>query len=255
MADSKFVLSEVKDGIRIITLNRPDILNAVNQQLISELLEAAREANLDEHTRVVVLRGAGRAFCAGYDLSTHNPDKTYQEERIIIDKIQAITRELVLGNKIIIGAIHGWAVGAGLEWAINCDLAVWGESARAFFPELEWGLFVTGAVSAIAPRQISLSNFKGLVLLREKTSAPKLHELGLAWRVVPDDKVFDEAMAVAKKVAELPPDGVVDFKRITNRAAYADVETAMAMETEATIRGALGAAAEKEIKKFQSRQR
>lgn len=253
MADSEFVLTEVRDGIRIITLNRPEKLNAVNQVLISQLLEAARAANNDEDTRVVVLRGAGRAFCAGYDLSTHNPDKTYQEERIIIDKIQAITRELVLGNKIVVGAIHGWAVGAGLEWAINCDLAVWGESARAFFPELEWGLFVTGAVSAIAPRQMSLSNFKGLVLLREKTSAQKLHELGLAWRVAPDEEVFEQAMAVAQKVAELPPDGVIDFKRITNRAAYSDVETAMAMETEATIRGALGTAAEKEIQKFQER--
>ena len=252
---SDFVLSEVRDGIRIITLNRPEKLNAVNQLLISQLLEATRAANNDEDTRVVVLRGAGRAFCAGYDLSTHNPDKTYQEERIIIDKIQAITREVVLGNKIVIGAIQDCAVGAGLEWAINCDLAVWGESARAFFPELEWGLFVTGAVSAIAPRQISLSNFKELVLLREKTSATRLHELGLAWRVAPDDEVFEQAMAVAQKVAELPPDGVIDFKRITNRAAYADVETALAMETEATIRGALGAAATEEIQKFQSRKR
>ena len=161
----------------------------------------------------------------------------------------------MLGNKIVIGAIHGWAVGAGLEWAINCDLAVWGESARAFFPELEWGLFVTGAVSAIAPRQMSLSNFKELVLLREKTGAARLHELGLAWRVVPDSEVFEHAMAVAAKVAELPPDGVVDFKRITNRAAYSDVETAMAMETEATIRGALAPAAAAEIRKFQTRKR
>ena len=95
---SDFVLSEVRDGIRIITLNRPEKLNAVNQLLISQLLEATRAANNDEDTRVVVLRGAGRAFCAGYDLSTHNPDKTYQEERIIIDKIQAITGEVVLGN-------------------------------------------------------------------------------------------------------------------------------------------------------------
>ena len=255
MPDSEVVLSEVRDGIRIITLNRPEKLNAVNQALIEQLLAATRAANNDEHTRVVVLHGAGRAFCAGYDLSTHNPDKTWQEERIIIDKIQAITREVVLGNKIVIGAIQGWAVGAGLEWAINCDLAVWGDSARAFFPELEWGLFVTGAVSAIAPRQMSLSNFKELVLLREKTSAARLHELGLAWRVVPDEEVFDEAMAVAAKVAELPPDGVVDFKRITNRAAYSDVETAMAMETEATIRGALGPAAAAEIQKFQDRKR
>ena len=115
MSESEVVLTEMRDGIRVITLNRPEKLNAVNQALIEQLLEATRAANADEDTRAVVLHGAGRAFCAGYDLSTHNPDKTWQEERIIIDKIQAITREVVLGNKIVIGAIQGWAVGAGLE--------------------------------------------------------------------------------------------------------------------------------------------
>ena len=248
----ELVLNEVEDGIRTITLNRPDKLNAVNSQLVIEILAAFRAANADEDTRVVILRGAGRAFCAGFDLTTHQGDRTYGEERILVERLQAVTREIVLGNKVVIGAIHGWAVGAGLEWAINCDLAVWGESARAFFPELEWGLFVTGAVSAIAPRQVSLSNFKELVLLREKHSAARLKEIGLAWRVVPDEQVMEQVMQVAKKVAELPPDGVTDFKRITNRAAYGDVEGAMAMETEATIRGALAPAAAEQIKKFQA---
>ena len=248
----KFVLNEINDGIRTITLNRPDKLNAVHSPLLVDVLDAFRTANDDPYTRVVVFHGAGRAFCAGFDLDTHDPTRTWEEERIAVQRIQDITREIVLGNKVVIGAIHGWAVGAGLEWAINCDLAVWSENARAFFPELEWGLFVTGAVSAIAPKQISLSNFKELVLLGEKHTAKDLHELGLVWRIAKENQYFNDAMKVAKRVASLPQEGVTDFKRITNRAAYSDVETAMIMETEATIRGALAPAAEKQIKKFRS---
>lgn len=246
----ELVRNEVEDGIRTITLNRPEKLNAVNEALVVEALAAFREANGDRDTRVVLFRGAGRAFCAGYDLDSHREGRRAEEVRIAVDRIQAVTREIVLGNKVVIGAIHGWAVGAGLEWAINCDLALWAESARGFFPELEWGLFVTGGVSAIAPRQIGLSRFKELVLLREKQSAARLHELGLAWRVAPDDALFDQARAIAARVAELPGNALVDFKRISNRAAFLDLEGAMALETEAAIRGSLDPEAAEQIGKF-----
>ena len=231
---SDFVLNNIKDGIRTITLNRPDKLNAVNIDLVVSTLDAFREANADVDTRVVIFRGAGRAFCAGYDLDSHTEGRSAQDVRIGIDRIQAITREIVLGNKVVIGAIHGWAVGAGFEWAIDCDLALWGETARGFFPELEWGLFLTGGATAIAPRQIGLANFKELGLLREKQSAARLHELGLVWRVVADNELFAEAEAVAARIAELPTNALIDFKRIANRACYLDVEDAMALETEAT---------------------
>ena len=234
---SDLVLNDIKDGVRTITLNRPEKLNAVNDDLVIAALNAFRIANADTHTRVVIFRGAGRAFCAGYDLDSHTQGRSAEDVRIEIDRIQAMTREIVLGNKVVIGAIHGWAVGAGFEWAIDCDLALWGEGARGFFPELEWGLFLTGGATAIAPRQIGLANFKELVLLREKQSAARLQELGLAWRVVPDDALFAEAEAVAARIAELPANALIDFKRISNRACYMDVECAMALETEATIRG------------------
>jgi len=245
------ILNTLTDGIRTISLNRPEKLNAVNRDVTVAVEQAFREANDDEDTRVIVFRGEGRAFCAGYDLTSHGGgQRSAQDVRIGVDRLQAITRHIVLGNKVVIGAIQGWAVGAGLEWAINCDLAVWGESARAFFPELEWGLFVTGGVTAILPRNAGLSNTKELILLREKQSAARLKELGLAWRVVPDDKLFDEAYAVAAKVAELPPQAVLDFKRTINRAAYQDIESAMALETEATVRSATAAESAARISEF-----
>ena len=245
----EFILNNIEDGIRTISINRPEKLNAIHRGLTAELDAAFREANRDPVTRVIVFRGEGRAFCAGYDLTSHSNEGA-MEVRVGVDQIQSITRELVLGNKVVIGAIHGWAVGAGMEWAINCDLALWGESARGFFPELEWGLFVTGGVTAILPKMVGLASTKELILLREKQSAQRLHELGLAWRVVADDQVHDEAYAIAKNIAALPQKAVVDFKRVINRAAYGDVENAMAMETEVAIRGTTDAESAERIKEF-----
>ena len=249
---SDTVLSELKDGIRTITLNRPDKLNAMNREMVAALAETFHDANADGGTRVIIFRGGGRAFCAGDDLTEHEDNPTATSLRTGVDNIQAVTREIVLGNKIVVGAIHGWAVGGGLEWAVNCDLPLWAESARGFFPELQWGRFVTGGVTSTLPHIVGLTRTKELILLGERHTAQEFHEMGLAWRVVLDDKLFEEAEAVAAKIAELPTLAVTDFKRVINRACYMDVEGAMALETEAAIRGAIDPASLERIRKFSS---
>ena len=244
------VLSELEGGIRTITLNRPDKLNAMNDELIGDAAKAFREANADAETRAIVFRGAGRAFCAGDDLTVHDDEPDEAEMRATVDALQAVTREIVLGNKVVVGAIHGWAVGGGFEWAIDCDLPIWAESARAFFPELKWGMFVTGGVTSILPKIVGLTRAKEMILLGERFGAAALLEMGVAWRVVPDERLFEEARAVAAKIAELPPKSVTDFKRVISRAANLDVEGAMAMETEAAIRGAIDPESIARIKAF-----
>jgi len=244
------VLSELKAGVRTITLNRPDKLNAMNDDLIRDAAKAFREANADADTRAVVFRGAGRAFCAGDDLTAHDEAPDEAKMRAQVDALQAVTREIVLGNKVVVGAIHGWAVGGGFEWAIDCDLPLWAESARAFFPELRWGMFVTGGVTSILPKIVGLTRAKEMILLGQRFAAAELLEMGVAWRVVPDDDLFAEAAAVAAKVAELPPKSVTDFKRVISRAANLDVEGAMALETEAAIRGAVDPESIERIKAF-----
>ena len=247
---TEVVLSELKDGIRTITLNRPDVLNAMNDELILGAAEAFRAANADPETRVVIFTGAGRAFCAGDDLTVHGEVPDEHALRNTIDALQAVTREVVLGNKVVVGAINGWAVGGGFEWAINCDLPIWGASARAFFPELKWGMFVTGGVTSILPKLVGLTKAKEMIILGERYGAAELLELGLAWRVVPDEGLMDEAREVAGRIAELPNKAVTDFKRVIARASCQDVEAAMALETEAAIRGAVDPDSIARIKEF-----
>jgi enoyl-CoA hydratase/carnithine racemase len=237
---SATVESQIQSGVRTIALKRPERLNAITLELAEELGAALRFANDDPDTRVVVLRGAGKAFCSGDDLKDfENQGGSVEQTRSHVDSIQQVTREIVLGDKFVVGAIHGWAVGGGLEWAINCDLPLWAESARGFFPEINLGLFVTGAVTTLLPKLSGLHKAVELLLFGERFDAREAQAAGIAWRVVPDDRLFDEARAVAERIASLPRKQASDLKRVINRACHLDVEGAMALETDATVRAIL----------------
>ncbi len=245
------ILSDLDaSGVRTITLNRPERLNAMSVALIEDLTAALTAAGRDSATRVIILTGAGRAFCAGDDLKDHAHPKDEATARAVVERIQNATRALVRNPKLVIGAINGWAVGGGFEWAINCDLSIWSETAKAFFPELEWGLFVTGGVTALLPAMAGLTKAREMLYLGEKYTAAELHKLGLAWKVVPPDELMSTARAVAAKIAALPPQAVADMKRALDRSAHLDLETAIRFETEATIRGFLDPETTKRIQAF-----
>ncbi|MDP2293211.1 MAG: enoyl-CoA hydratase/isomerase family protein [Actinomycetota bacterium] len=232
------VLSELDDrGIRTITLNRPDRLNAMNRQLIDDLATALDDANADDATAVIVLTGAGRAFCAGDDRRDHVHPADEAEARELVDAIQRATHALVFGAKPVVGAINGWAVGGGFEWAINCDFPIWAESARGFFPEVSLNLFVTGAVTSLLPALVGLNTAREMLFLGERYEAPALLRMGVAWRVVPDDQLLAEAGRVAAQLAALPPLAVRAMKRTLNQTAMTDMRAALALETQATVDG------------------
>ncbi len=247
---SNTVLSDLSEGVRTITLNRPAALNAMSIELISALADAFEVANADPATRVIIFTGTGRAFCAGADLKERRDHLSPEQLRANTERLQDITRAMVLGDRLIIGAINGWAVGGGFEWAIGCDLPIWAESARAFFPEVEWGLFVTGGATAILPALIGPIKTKEMMLLGKRYSAAELLDLGVAWRVVADDQLMAEAQAVANRIASLPERAVRDMKAVLNKATYADVETAIALETDAAVRGSTDPATAERIAKF-----
>lgn len=245
------VLSNLDDGIRRITLNRPERLNAVNEELLLDTLSALREAEADPGTRVIVLCGAGRAFCSGDDLKDFDQQVTGEPEvRAYLELFQEVTRILLHGDKMVIGAIHGWAVGGALEWVINLDFAIFGEGTRCFFPEVSLGLFVTGAVTTLLTKQVGPQRTKELIMFGEKFDAHTAQELGIAWKVVPDDLVMDAAMELAKRIAALPEGSVRDLKRVVNRAYHLDADGAMALETDAAVRGFLDPESARRAAKF-----
>ena len=237
---STTVLYSVSEGIATITLNRPHRLNAINPELLSDFKSALDQANLDSDVQAIILCGAGRAFCAGDDLKEFDQQvRNPMETRAYIEHIQDITRGLCLNHKMVVGAIHGWAVGGGLEWTTNCDFVVMAQSCRFFFPEISLGVFVTGGVTRLLVQQIGLQNAREMILFGNRYAASDAEQLGFSWRIVEDEDVMPTARSLAQRIAALPSGPVKNLKRALQTSPTASLETAMALETEATLEGFL----------------
>ncbi|HEX3064490.1 MAG TPA: enoyl-CoA hydratase/isomerase family protein [Dongiaceae bacterium] len=234
---SELVLSQRREGVTTLTLNRPERLNAINDALVQALRKALSAVFADSDTRVIVLNGAGRAFCSGDDLEDF-PAQSRTEDiaRRYLEDLQDVTRLIVMGEKMVVGAVHGWAVGGGLEWAIDCDLLLLAEGTRLNFPEVKWGMVPTGGISQILPRKIGLSRAQQLILFGEVVDAKSAHDMGLAWKIVPGDQLLKEAQATAARIAALPDQAVRSLKRTLARSAYLPLEDVMAMEVDAVTK-------------------
>ncbi|MEZ5792626.1 MAG: enoyl-CoA hydratase/isomerase family protein [Nitratireductor sp.] len=225
------------NGVRTIALNRPESLNAMNAALIRDVSLAFDDANGDEATRAIIFTGKGRAFCAGDDRNAHGHPENEQQARVLVDAIQRATRSIVFGAKPVVGAINGWAVGGGFEWAINCDFPIWAQSAKAFFPEVALNLFVTGAVTSILPNMVGPLKAREMLMLGERYSAYELLEAGVAWRVVEDEALMDEAAKIAIRLASQPVLSMRAMKRVLNQVGADGINRALDLETEATVAG------------------
>jgi enoyl-CoA hydratase/carnithine racemase len=253
MSDFEYetVLSQLNDdGVRTISLDRPDCLNAMNRQLIDDVAKAFDDANADEQTRVIIFSGEGRAFCAGDDRREHSHPDNEQQARDLVDAIQQATRAIIFGEKPVVGAINGWAVGGGFEWAINCDFPIWANSAKGFFPEVSLNLFVTGAVTSLLPSLVGLNKAREMLMLGERYEADELERIGVAWRVVDDDNLLDEAQSVARQLSRQPPLALKAMKRVLNQCATNDINRALQLETEATVTGFMDPETTERLKQF-----
>jgi enoyl-CoA hydratase/carnithine racemase len=221
------------DGIARIHLNRPERLNAVVPALVEGLLSAFDQAVADE-ARVIVLAGRGRAFCAGHDLKEPVAVEEIPATRRRLERIQDVTRRTRAFPGVVIAAVHGYALGAGCEFALGCDLIVADEQAQFGFPEVAVGLSVTGGISSLLPRLVGLPRAKELLLLGGRISAARAAELGMINRVVPGEheKV---ALELAQEIAGKPPVAAGLAKRVLDLGAESSLEQALDTEVEHAI--------------------
>ncbi|AZO41907.1 enoyl-CoA hydratase/isomerase family protein [Mesorhizobium sp. M7D.F.Ca.US.005.01.1.1] len=245
------VISRNDGAIAWVKLNRPERLNAMNRQLVDELAEALVRAEADEAIRVVILHGEGRAFCSGDDLRDLDAQTSSEAAtQAWVEAIQNITLQIMQSRKIVIAAVHGWCVGGALEWAINCDFRLFADNTRWFFPEVSYGLFVTGGVTALLTKQVGPQVAKELMILGERHDARKAVEVGIAWKLVPEAELLDEARKLALKIAERPTGAVSDIKHAINEGFHSSLAEAMSLETKATVSGFLSPEAQARAKEF-----
>ncbi|MDD2925964.1 enoyl-CoA hydratase/isomerase family protein [Rhodoferax sp.] len=222
--------------VSVVTLNRPERLNAIGGQLLLDLHDALVQAQNDPGTGAIVLTGAGRAFCAGDDLKEF--DQQAESPASIAqhcERIQQITRDIMFGSKLVVGAVHGYAVGGGFEWVLNCDMVVAADNLVCFFPEMALGHFVTGAVTHLLPQALGHQRTMELIVLGERQSAQALLALGLINRVVPHEVMLTQAIELAEQVASRSAGATGRLKRVLNSQLQHQLAAALALEQQSAM--------------------
>jgi enoyl-CoA hydratase/carnithine racemase len=245
---------EKSGAVSTVVLNRPERLNAISGDLLDDLHHALVEVNSDESCNVIVFTGAGRAFCAGDDLKEFSK-QTESDASILshVERIQQITRDLMFNGKPVVGAVHGFAVGGGFEWLLNCDLVVASEDLVCFFPEMEWGQFVTGGVTQLLPQSVGYQKAMELWLLGERQTAQQLHSLGLVNRVVQRETVLETAQELATRIAERSAFSVSRLKRLLTTELSTDLTRSLELEQAATVAAFATPEAARRVQTFATR--
>ncbi len=214
MADEPLVLATPTDwGVRL-TLNRPAKLNAITGELREALTDAVADAADDDRVRVIAIAGAGRAFCAGYDLSEAFLPTAWSWREALAKDIDA-TLALWACPKPIIAQVHGYALAGGLELAMACDLIVAADDAQLGEPEIRFG---SAPVTLLMPFLIGQKKTRELLMTGDLIDAAEAHRIGLVNRVVSRDRLEAEVDALADRLARVPPDVMAPTKVMLNRA-------------------------------------
>jgi enoyl-CoA hydratase len=215
---------EAGDGVATLTLNRPERLNAITPELIADLRAALERAQRDEEVRAVLLRGAGRAFCAGYDIGwgaesmeaaeggrPWDPIADYSLMSGFVDAYTSLWRS----PKPVIAQVHGFCVGGGTDLALCCDLIVCAEDCRIGYPPARvWG----SPTTSMWIYRLGLERAKRLLLTGDALDGRRAAEWGLACEAAPADSVADAARALARRVALLPSNQLHMMKLLVNQA-------------------------------------
>ena len=222
---------ELSESVARVYLNRPHRLNAVVPELTAGLVTALARAG-EDGARVVVLAGRGRAFCSGHDLKEELPPETVLATRLRVEQIQDVTRAIRRFPGPVVAAVHGYALGAGCEFALGCDLVVASEDAQFGFPEVSVGLSVTGGISRLLPLLVGPVRAKEMLLLGERFGAARALELGLVNQVAVAGQHEQAAAVMAARLRDQPRLALALAKQALDRGADCALEEAMAAEVD-----------------------
>ncbi|HEY9679439.1 MAG TPA: enoyl-CoA hydratase-related protein [Drouetiella sp.] len=234
MTEENILLVEKKNGVGIITLNRPDKLNSFNDELTFSVQDALKEMEKDATVRAIVVTGAGRGFCAGQDLQSRSISQDMGQRPSLGDSIRRRYNPIILKlrkiEKPVIAAVNGVAAGAGASLAFACDLRVAAENTSFIQSFTKVGLVPDSGSTFLLPRLIGATKAFELMLSADKLDAQEALRLGLVNKLVPAENVLSEAIAWAEKLAAGPTKAFGLTKRAVNRAIWSDLEELLEYE-------------------------
>jgi len=226
---SSLVTYETVGDVAVVTLDRPRALNALTAAMVDDLAGALQRA-ITEDVGAAVLAGNGRAFCAGHDLNEVQDPAQQSANRRDLERIQDVTRLLMRSPHPVVAAVQGYALGAGLEFALGCDLVVAARGTQWGFPEVEVGLSVTGGATRILPVIVGPAVAKELILLGGRFPVERAHDLGLVNAVVEADALMETALDYARRLAARPRESLRTAKRSLDLGLHGGLEAVLQRE-------------------------
>jgi 2-(1,2-epoxy-1,2-dihydrophenyl)acetyl-CoA isomerase len=233
--DYQHLIVQRRDGVMLITLNRPEVLNSFNRPMADELVAALGDAASDAAVRAVLLTGSGRGFCAGQDLAAVLPapgEPAPDLGDVVRHQYNPIIRAIRTLEKPVVCAVNGVAAGAGANLAFACDLVVAAEDATFIQSFARVGLIPDSGGTFILPQIIGLQRAAALTMLGEKLTADRALEWGLIHAVVPHAVIADTSFDLARRLAEMPTRGLGLTKRGFNAAFSNTLDDQLALEDE-----------------------
>ncbi len=232
------IITKFEDRIATLTLNRPDKLNALSGDLLAQSIEAVRAWSADAHVGAIVVTGAGRAFCAGGDVSTMaQPGEQSLEQNIDrLRSMQELSWLLYNSPKVTVAAVNGFAMGAGLGICLACDLRIASDQAKFGTAYAKVGFGGDFGTTWLLTRYAGASKAKELLFLADVFDAAEAHRLGLVNRVVPHERLQTEAHEVAARIAQGPLVSYRYMKANVNLAMNTDFRTLLDREAETHLR-------------------
>ena len=231
MSDQDPILTEKDQFITTITLNRPDAMNAITPGMLRDLNEALKSADDDPQTRVVLITGAGRAFCSGLDLKQASAgegisgalSRTDGTSHYSTREICTVTLQRM--DTPVIGVINGAAAGYGLDLALGCDMRIMADSAKLLPGFAKMGVIPESGGTWYLPRLLGWAKACEIAMLGDPLSGPASLEHGLVNKIVPHDQLMEEARSWANKIAANSPLAILEMKRLFRHGLTQDFES------------------------------
>lgn len=227
----KTVIYTKQDGIATLQLNRPEVLNAINDELLSELIPIMEDINADDSIRVLVVKGNQTAFAAGADIKSLVDYSPFDAHKYI-ELVQVCMNKFASLKKPSIASVAGYALGGGCELALACDIRIAAENALFGLPEISIGVIPGGSGTQRLSRLVGEGKAKELILFGTIIDAKRALEYGMVNRVVPLEKLEETTLKFANKLRQMPPIAMHVAKELIGLSFDADLPTGLMMEKE-----------------------
>ncbi len=249
------VIYDKQDGVAVIRLNRPQVLNAMNKRLWLDMQTALDDARADEGIKVVVVTGEGRAFSTGADLK-ESKTRSIEDYRDYLVSLQEVSRAIIRFEKPTIAAVNGFAIGSGYELALACDIRIAAEEAKIGSPEAKVTSSVTGGAFRLVQNLIGPGKARELLFTGETIDGVEAQRIGLVNRAVPAEKLMETVMEMAAKIAANSAFSLKMIKKGLNMAqGETSLEALMDFEVEACLACVSTKERQESLKEFEDRKK